>query len=144
MKMSNAGNNDLAGRVKQIRKSLNLKQKDFASGLGISGASLSDIEKGKNKPGHDFLYKIAREFHVNLYYLLFGEGEMFIDRTGTTPANEIEDFAVNREDFKEFMWYFRRSWILQYLMLGHYRTIMQTNRESIEKEVEEYNSRQKP
>jgi transcriptional regulator with XRE-family HTH domain len=137
-------NNDgFVERLKKIREALNFNQREFSSQLDISEASYSEFENGKHKPRYGFLYKIAKEFHVNLYYLLFGEGEMFIDRTGT-PANEIEDFAVNREDFKEFMWYFRRSRILQYLMLGHYRTIMQTNRESIEKEVEEYNSRQKP
>jgi transcriptional regulator with XRE-family HTH domain len=129
--------NDFARRVKEVRKTLNIKQKDFAARLGISGACLSDIEKGKSKPGHDFFYKISREFHVNLYYLFFAEGDMFINPR-RLPNFQGSDFAVDSDDAREFLFYFQRSRILQYFILGHYRTVMQTNREAIEKEAEAY------
>lgn len=140
--MATPEKSDFASRVKHVRKTLNIKQKDFATRLGISGASLSDIEKGKSKPGHDFFYRIYKEFNVNLYYLLFAEGDMFINPLRLHNL-ESSDFAVASDDAHEFLWYFQRSKILQYFMLGHYHTVMQMNRESIENEIERYQAKQK-
>ena len=39
-------------RMKEIRKNLGYKQREFAAELNISAASLSDIESGKGKPRH--------------------------------------------------------------------------------------------
>ncbi len=65
-------------RIKQVLKHLKLTQKESAARLGISIASLSEIENDKYKPGHDFFYNMVKEFKVNLYYLYFGKGDMFI------------------------------------------------------------------
>ncbi len=134
-----AKSSDFSDRVKLIRKTLGFKQKDFAKKLKISGPSLSEIEKGKYKPGHDFFVNISKEFNVNLYYLFFGKGEMFLDPT-SDYSTRAENFAVNNEDVRKFLWYFGKSRIVQYLILGHFRSILSNEKAAIEKEIEEYKS----
>ncbi len=128
---------EFAERLKLIRKTLGLKQKDFAMKLKISAPSLSEIEKGKYKPGHDFFVNISKEFNVNLYYLLFGEGEMFVG-PGLVYSGQADSFAVNNKDVRQFLWYFERSKIVQYLILGQFRSILRNEKTAVEKDIEEY------
>jgi transcriptional regulator with XRE-family HTH domain len=131
--------NTCGERIKLIRKTLKEKQVDFGKRLNISGASVSEIESGKYKPNYDFLINISKEYGVNLYYLLFGEGEMF---TGTTShPGPGGDFAVKDEEVRRFFWYFERSSMVQLLILGHFQGIMLKDQESIDKEVEAYKKR---
>jgi transcriptional regulator with XRE-family HTH domain len=129
-------------RIKKIRKELNLKQKDFAARLNMSSPSLSEIETGKYKPGYDFLISISKEFNVNLYYVLFGEGDMFIDPI-LSSYRHVKNFAVNIEDVHDFLYYFERSSILQYFILNQFKTKMVMEKKPILKEIEEYELKRK-
>ena len=65
--IANKNKTIVGNRIRQIRKSLNLKGKEFAPRLNISGPSLSELEKGKYYPNFEVLTNICREFNVNLY-----------------------------------------------------------------------------
>ncbi|MCX6580612.1 MAG: helix-turn-helix transcriptional regulator [Candidatus Aminicenantes bacterium] len=121
-------------RLRAIRQALQLRQADFAERLNISGPALSEIENDKYKPGYEFLYNAVKEFNINLYYLLFGEGDMF-----RNPMEAMSDragkFAVNIPDVRAFIDSFERSSYVQYSMLAHFRTLMLRDREIIEQDI---------
>jgi transcriptional regulator with XRE-family HTH domain len=81
-------NTEIGARIKQTRKALNLKQKDFARELNISVSSLSEIETGKYKAGIEFLIILSKKFNVNLYFVLFGEGEG-LEKKNTRTKNQF-------------------------------------------------------
>ncbi len=122
-------------RLKNIRKSLELKQRDFASDLNISVTTLSDIETGKSKPGHDFFVRICETYKVNLYYLLFGEGEMFRKESEASPVESLVDEAAS-EDVRDFLTYFFNSKLVQYQVLGYFRKFFNEEEAAINKDVE--------
>ena len=128
--------NVFAERLKLTRETLKLKQKEFAARLNISAASYSEIESGKYKPNYEFIYNLAKEFNVNLYYLLFGKGDMFLepDRFIGTGAGRL---MVNREEVDRFLWYFNRSPIVQFLTLANFRTVLRKDKEAIDLEISE-------
>ena len=126
---------DIAFRLKFIREKLGLKQKDFAKKLNVSGPTLSDLEKGKYKPGHELFYNISKDFNVNLYYLLFGEGEMFVSPAGEI-AGKIERLAEENGEVKKFLWYFERSKIFRFRILSYFNAILIDEKGSIEKEIQ--------
>ena len=128
---------DFVTRLKQVREALGLKQKEFASRLSISAASYSEIEGGKYKPNYEFIYNISTQFDVNLYFLLFGKGDMFL-RDNQLITADIGNMVVDREEVFRFLWYFRHSPIVQYLTLANFRSIMRKDKEAIEQEVAEY------
>jgi transcriptional regulator with XRE-family HTH domain len=65
-------------RLRQIRKALDMTQKEFGLRLGTSQGNLANVEgdKGTHLPD-DALEVLAREFKVNLNYLYAGSGSMF-------------------------------------------------------------------
>jgi transcriptional regulator with XRE-family HTH domain len=128
-------NTTLGDRLRQIRLQLKLKQKEFAEKLGISGPALSEIENNKYKPGHDFFVSLASEYNVNLYYLLFGDGYMFIDSMND-PSSGLSRYAASNEQVSKFLYYFERSPIVQYYILGQFRRFIQEEREAIERDIE--------
>jgi transcriptional regulator with XRE-family HTH domain len=60
-------------RIKQSRIEKGLKQGEVAEKLGMSNATLSSIELGKNKPTITQLEAISSLFNVSADYLLTGE-----------------------------------------------------------------------
>ena len=116
-------------RLTVVRKSLNLTQKQLAEKLKISNTNLSQVEKGKYKPGHNFFYRIGKEYNVNLNYLLFGEEEMFRESAGLV-------FETGNEDLKEMLYYLSKSKAVQYRMLSHFKTYFISEESSIKKEIE--------
>ena len=68
-----------------IFKSLNINQTSFAKSLGISVGNISDIMNAKINPSSQSLQKMAEVYHINLNWLLTGDGEMFI-KTADAPT----------------------------------------------------------
>lgn len=72
-------------RLKNVIKRLGKTQKDFAEGMDMKPTSLSEILKGNHMPCYEFFYKIKEAYHVNLDYLLKGEGNPF-----TVPGFQLD------------------------------------------------------
>jgi len=65
-------------RLKILRKSLNLSQKEFAEKLGIKQGSYSALETGSSKITNSSLLLLVNTYNVNTNWLLYGDGEMFL------------------------------------------------------------------
>lgn len=76
-------------RIKELRKYLELNQKDFAQKIGLGGTSITHFEKGTRNPSEQTILSICREFNVNENWLRNGEGEIF------NTFSEDERYAVN-------------------------------------------------
>lgn len=85
-------------RLKELRKSLNLSQKDFGSKLKLSPDMISLLERGKRKFTERVISDICREFNVNRSWLETGEGDMFID-----TLTEIEEFNNADKEVQEMV-----------------------------------------
>lgn len=70
-------------RFAQLLATLNISQNEFARQLGSTSAFISNMARGKSRPGLDFLAKISTTFGVSLDWLVLGKGtlrgEQFID-----------------------------------------------------------------
>lgn len=66
-------------RLYLLRKSLKISQEDFGKQLGVTGASISRLEKGDRNITEQMIKSICREFNVDYIWLTTGEGEMFLD-----------------------------------------------------------------
>jgi transcriptional regulator with XRE-family HTH domain len=124
----------VANRMKKIRKVLKIYQKDLADSLGVSAASLSDIETGKSIPRHDVIYNLSKKYNISIYYLLHGEGEMF---QSDSVKREIESgvYGIHTEFLKEFYRYYNESSIVRYEMMGFFRTMLLEKDKLIEKDI---------
>ena len=65
-------------RIKEIRKSLKLSQKEFGEQLGVSRDVIANIEYGRVEPQPLFVKHLCSTFNVNPIWLETGEGEIFL------------------------------------------------------------------
>ncbi|MDQ1351686.1 MAG: hypothetical protein QG657_1991 [Acidobacteriota bacterium] len=127
-------------RVKEIRKTLRLSQKEFAESLGISGTFVSEVESGKYKPCYDFFYNMMEHFNVNLHYLLSGQGEMFI-RDMKPAETEIGEPFSSITKTEDILWYMTRSPMFMHSMFGFASRYLYENRTFVELEIAAYNAK---
>lgn len=64
-------------RLKELRKSLDLTQQEFADRLNIKRGAVANYEIGRNEPIDAVVSFICKEFRVNEEWLRTGQGEMF-------------------------------------------------------------------
>jgi transcriptional regulator with XRE-family HTH domain len=89
---------NLAERLKFFRESLGLTQEEFAKKLNTTQAVISNYERGARVPTADFLNRLTEIFHLDINWLLTGEGPMFV---GGSKVVDIKD--VPKEQIKEFI-----------------------------------------
>lgn len=65
-------------RLRQLRKTLDLTQQEFAERLGVKRNGIAKYETGVNTPSAAVISLICREFNVNEDWLRSGEGDMFL------------------------------------------------------------------
>lgn len=94
---------EIGNRIKQIRNSAGLNQRDFAEILETSSGYISGIESGKNMAGGDFLLRLHNKFNVNLHFLLTG-----IDLNLEQNSSGSEKNQLNEEE-SELIGLFRQS-----------------------------------
>ncbi len=89
-------------RIKQIRKSHDLTQQEFAKRLGVSRSGIASYESGEREPISAVISLICREFGINEDWLRYGKGQMKAD---VSRENEIAALMRSSlrgsEEFKE-------------------------------------------
>ena len=75
-------------RIKEIRKSVGLSQKEFGIRIGVSDTAVSKIERGERNPSKQTIKLICKEFKINQNWLKNGFGEMF----SNDQAISLDDF----------------------------------------------------
>lgn len=85
-------------RLKYIRKTLNLTQKNFAKEIGLSQTSLGMIEVGDRKVQDRHIKTICSLFNVNENWFRTGNGEMFIKVEDSIFKQLSEKYNLNEKD----------------------------------------------
>lgn len=80
----------LGERIRGIRKTNQLNQIEFASMIGVSQGTLSELEQDKYKPSVDILIAVQNKFKVDLEWLIIGSAE----DTYSINLNEKENKLV--------------------------------------------------
>lgn len=88
-------------RLIEIRKSLNMLQKDFAHSLGMAQTSLSTIETGNSPVRETLIVALCSKFNVNEQWLRTGEGEMFnnLEKNYNEFFNLYQQFDPTLQEF---------------------------------------------
>lgn len=66
-------------RIQELRKSLNLTQREFGQRLNLSQNQISSLEKGIRNVRERVICDICKEFNVNREWLVNGEEPIFTD-----------------------------------------------------------------
>lgn len=85
-------------KIKELRSSLNMKQKDLANELGVSTGAVGLWELNKRVPDHNTLLRVANVFNVTVDYLLGQEQENEIIILGRNGMRK--KFVLSEKDLK--------------------------------------------
>lgn len=89
-------------RIKQIRKSHDLTQEEFAKRLGTPRSNIANYEKGNRNPSDGIITYMCKEFGISEEWLRYGKGRMEAD---VSRENEIAALMRSSlhgsEEFKE-------------------------------------------
>lgn len=66
-------------RIKELRKSMNMTQDEFAVRLGLARNSIASYESGRRNPNDAMLKLMCKTFNADYFWLTEGRGEMFRD-----------------------------------------------------------------
>ena len=67
----------LTDRLKKIRNTLHLSQREFSKRIFISQSLYADIELGNVELKERYIQLISTQFNINIDWLKDGEGEMY-------------------------------------------------------------------
>jgi len=125
---------EIGNRLQLIRKKLKLQQKEMASALEISNATISEIEAGHTRPQFSVIYNLTTKYNVNIYYLLHGRGVMFMpEDIDLTARTEIS--GENAEFLQEFFHYFKASPLVRLTMMSVFKRFMLEKKKLIDKDI---------
>ena len=68
---------EVGRRIKLLRETLDISQREFCKLLSLSGGYIANIEANLREPNERLIKLIVSEFSVNEDWLLAGDGQMF-------------------------------------------------------------------
>lgn len=81
-------------RIKELRRILGLKQREFADALGVKTGAVGAWESGSFKPGAARVELICERFRVSREWLINGDGPVFKeDSEAVAPQASAVDEA---------------------------------------------------
>lgn len=89
--------NQISQRLKKLRERLNYSQEEFATPAGLQFHQISKYERGEVIPTPDALIRLSQAYHVNLHWVLTGDGEMFVQRKVSTSRSPNAEIASAHE-----------------------------------------------
>jgi transcriptional regulator with XRE-family HTH domain len=76
----------ISKRIRQLRKTLNMSQVEFAKAIFISNGYIAELEGEHRRVNDRILHLISLNFGVNEKWLKTGEGSMFYK----TPSEKLQ------------------------------------------------------
>ncbi len=89
-------------RIKNLRKNLNITAKDFANILQIPLRTIGSYERNEAQPSPKFFSALIDMYHININWLLTGEGNVFLSEKTELDLGFIsslkDKFNLSEED----------------------------------------------
>jgi transcriptional regulator with XRE-family HTH domain len=108
-------------RIKQVRETFNISQRDFSKKIYISQTLLGDIELGNRNVNDRTIELIVNGFNVNKKWLLTGKGKMFASPPPDPQLDKLIDI-FNQLDKS-----------LKNYLLDHSKSLLKIQKEKLDK-----------
>lgn len=122
---------DIGNRLHKARKRLGFNFTSISESLGLTVKALSEMEEGVKSPNQSYLLLLAREYHVNINWILTGKGRMFV--------SEIEqnyDFGNDKRQMNEIIYMMEQSPYVRFKIIAHYWEIKSENKDIFDSVIE--------
>ena len=90
--------NSIDYRIKLLRKTLNLSMEKFGEKIGLTKASISEIESGITPLTEKNIKLICSIYNVDYFRLTEGTGEMFVEFPDVAIDMIVDDYKLDETD----------------------------------------------
>lgn len=127
----------IGSRIKGIRKTLDITQRELTTAIEIASASyLSEIESGKTKPGFEFMYRFCNHYQVNPMYLMNGDEPKFLNEESVEQEKiPIYEFGIESPRIHELLETIEQSSVFKYAFLEFSSRYMLINSDVIAEDI---------
>ncbi len=112
---------NLNDRIKEIRKVLNMSQKEVAKEMGISQGTVSWSEQPGNNVPESTIKSLCTLFNVNVNYLLYGELPMFVQSNTFSLDNFIKEKGGTDLEKEIIKTYFELDPLIRKAIIEHFK-----------------------
>lgn len=95
----------MINRIKIVRETLKLSQREFGERIGVSRDVISNIENGRVEPKDLFIHHLCQFYKINETWLRTGKGQMFEAQApikNSNLDNALKIFESLRPEFQEY------------------------------------------
>ncbi|WP_338143662.1 helix-turn-helix transcriptional regulator [Brevibacillus laterosporus] len=85
----------IGNRIKLIRKMNKVSQVNFSSQIGVSQATLSELEQDKYKPSVETIIALVTNYEVNIEWLIMGTSYIPSEMFDVHRINEMEGVLLS-------------------------------------------------
>jgi transcriptional regulator with XRE-family HTH domain len=119
-------------RLRELRKHLNMSQKEFGALFGLTRSGLGKHEREDSFLTSKMLQILADKYNVSMDYLLCNRGTLFYERGDF--ENGKGKYIIN-DEVKELLSLMTRVPLVRHSVMGYFQRFKIENREIIEKEL---------
>lgn len=121
----------IAGRLKEVRKKLNLTLDHMAKATGSSKTGISEMERNIKNPESKYLIGLAKIFDVSVNWVLTGRGTMFF------PEVELKlDFGKDNETIRELIYCLENIDEFRYRIMMEYIQFKRERKDAVNRALE--------
>ena len=107
------------GRIREIRKSLKMNQKNFGAALGLGQGAVSWMEQEGNTVTAQNISTICAKFNINENWLLEGSGTMHLNDLDVELAALSKKYTLSPEEYEIMSIFLRLDPIARKAMIEH-------------------------
>jgi transcriptional regulator with XRE-family HTH domain len=90
-------------RMKVLRKTLKITQKEFAMVLAVSQSQIASMETGEREVSGRTVKQLCDSFDVNIHWLRTGEGDMFVHERDLLSTKLMALFVNLEPRYQDFI-----------------------------------------
>ncbi|MEG1564826.1 MAG: helix-turn-helix transcriptional regulator [Bacteroides sp.] len=92
-------------RLKELRNSMKLRQRDIAEKIGVDRTTYTKYEVGDSEPSNEMILKLAVVFDVSTDYLLgiSDKKKPFVSKMDVSGISALTDFSAETQEAIELL-----------------------------------------
>ena len=92
----------IGSRIKEVRKSLKMKQNELAEAIGVHFTMISLYESGKREPSRETVEGIARVTNVSADYIMgLSDHKTLSVESSKQVTNKVDDLMMRMKEIEE-------------------------------------------
>ena len=121
----------IGNRLHKVRRRLGYTLNFLSETVGLTVNALAEMENGTRSPNQSYLFLLARDYHVNINWILTGQGRMFV-----SDIEQNYNFGNDKRQMDEIIYMMEQSPYVRFKIIAHYWELKSENKDIFDSVIE--------